>query len=310
MKARPPEATISVVVAAYNSGHLLRATVDSMLAQTYPPSEIIVVDDGSTDDTARVARSYGGRVRVLSEPHRGQPAARNAGVLISEGDFIAFCDSDDIWHPRKLEAQIKLSQTGGFAWVICEAGWMHRDGTPAQVKMPPSREGDVLASLFLGNFIKSATPLIRREVFEVVGGFNEAPQARIGEDWDMWLRIAARYPLGVVHETLATVRIHENSMLATSTDRERVQGLAGVVARAAIREPGRLGHLRKRAMATIWHQAGIRSFRANRLEDSSRYFRRALQCQPWHLEARMYLLLCQLGPGAAQTVARLRKHLW
>lgn len=310
MNPRRPNSTVSVVIAAYNSGRWLGETLDRVLAQTYPAAEVIVVDDGSSDDTAAVIRSYGQRVRALHLAHSGQPASRNAGVRTAIGEFIAFCDADDIWNPRKLESQIGLAMNRNLAWVICDAGWMRQDGTPAQIKMPPLCEGDVLKPLFMGNFIKSATPLVRKEVFAQVGEFNEAATARIGEDWDMWLRIAARYPLGVVYENLATIRLHDDSMLASSTSNERVHGLAGVIERAAIREPARLGPLRKAALAAIWHQAGVSSYRARQLEEGDGYFRKELQLRPWQVEARMYRLLCRLGPGPVKAVDRFRKHLW
>jgi glycosyltransferase involved in cell wall biosynthesis len=302
--------SISVVVAAYNAAEWISATLGSIRDQTHVAHEIIVVDDGSTDNTAELVRSFGRRVGYVRRDHGGQPAARNAGIRAATGHFIAFCDADDLWRPRKLAAQVGLLHAQGCAWVVCDADWIDYDGKPVNVSMPPLRQGDVLESLFLGNFIKSATPVVRRDVFGVVGYFNEAPDARIGEDWDMWLRIAARYPLGVVREKLATIRLHADSMLARSPLAERAQGLRDVAEKAAALEPERLGPLKRRALAAIWHGAGVQSVRARRFEDARTYFRQELRCRPWNPAGLAYLTLCGLGPKVASSMFRLKELLW
>jgi len=298
------------VIAAYNAAEWISATLRSILDQTREAHEILVVDDGSSDDTVELVRLYGRRVNYIRRDHRGQPAARNAGIRAVTGDLIAFCDADDVWRPRKLEAQIEKLRAQGCAWVVCDADWMDYDGNPVEVSMPSLREGNVLESLFLGNFIKSATPMVRREVFEEVGYFNETLGARIGEDWDMWLRIAARYPLGVVPEKLATVRLHTKSMLAQTTVAERTQGLRDVVERAVASHPERLGPLEDRALAAIWHFAGVDSIRSGHFEEAQGYFRQELRCRPWNLATLTVLLLCGLGPRIAGPVLRFKRILW
>jgi glycosyltransferase involved in cell wall biosynthesis len=100
--------TVSVVIPAYNAEAYLREALDSVFAQTRPPDEVVVVDDGSTDRTSEVAASYGDRVRLLRQPNRGEAAARNAGVLAARGALIAFLDADDTWLPRYLESQLRV----------------------------------------------------------------------------------------------------------------------------------------------------------------------------------------------------------
>lgn len=302
--------SVSVVIAAYNAAEWLSVTLASIVGQTRAAHETIVVDDGSSDDTAELVRSFGRGVACIRRDHAGQPAARNAGIRAATGDLIAFCDADDLWRPRKLEAQVRLLRAQGCAWVVCDADWMDYDGNPVEVGMPPLREGNVLESLFLGNFIKSATPLVRREVFEEVGYFNETPGARIGEDWDMWLRIAAKHPLGVVPEKLATVRLYADSMLAQAPVAERVQGLRDVVRRAVASEPERLGPLESRALAAIWHLAAVQSVRSGHFQDAQGYFKEELRCRPWNLESWAVMLLCELGPQIAGPVLRFKQLLW
>ncbi len=302
--------SVSVVITAYDADQWIALTLQSILDQTRPAQEVIVIDDGSTDNTASAVRGYAGRVRYFRQDRRGQPAARNRGIQAASGRWIAFCDADDLWHRRKLEAQIGLLQSHAYAWVACDAGWIDPDGNPAEVSAPQMRQGDVLEVLFLGNFIKSATPLVRRDVFEQVGYFEDAPEARIGEDWDMWLRIAARYPLGVVPQKLTTIRLHPDSMLARTPLTEKAQALQGVVERAAAREPERLAHLKGRASAAIWYAAGVEAVRAMRYDEARTYFGQALKNRPWNLAPRAYLLLCRLGPGIGAAVLRAKRQVW
>lgn len=301
--------TVAVVLAAYNAGAWIRNTVQSVLDQSYPADEVILIDDGSTDDTAVVARSFGSRLHYIVRAHAGQPAARNAGIRASSARFVAFCDADDLWHPRKLQEQIKLAVEGDSAWVVCDAAWMHEDGTWADIRMPPVQQGDVLEALFLGNFIKSATPLVRRDVFDTVGFFDESAGARIGEDWDMWLRIAARYPLAVVREPLATIRLHGDSMLARSSAAERANSLEAVVERAAMRNPNRLARLKSRALAEIWHGLAVELARAERFDSAADFFGKELHCWPPRPAALLPFLLCRLGPKIAGPSLRLKRLL-
>ena len=169
-------------------------TLRSVESQVYERREVILVDDGSTDSTATLVRERFPDVRYVYQPNRGQPAARNTGIRNAVGDWIAFVDSDDLWRPDKLDFQVALlDQKKNYFWCYSDAAYFdHSPENPlyrlSQVVRPES--GRVLAPLFLGNFICSSSPIIHRRVFEDVGMWDE--DVRLCEDWNMWLRVAAK----------------------------------------------------------------------------------------------------------------------
>jgi glycosyltransferase involved in cell wall biosynthesis len=302
--------TVSVVVAAYNAEQWISATLRSIFSQSCLPLEVIVVDDGSTDQTPRILESEETSIRYERQEHRGQPAARNAGIRSARGEYVAFLDADDLWYPKKLESQIDFVDRTNSAWVICDADWIDRTGKKVSLRSPPLHEGNVLRTLFLENFIKSATPIVRRKVFDEVGFFDERPEARIGEDWDMWLRIAARYPLGVIPEALAAIRLHATSMIALASIAERTDGLERVVNRAVEREPTSLAALKNRALENIYYSAGVQLYREGRFRQARGQFLRGLRHRGSHVEGWAYVILSALAPGISRAVVWVKRQLW
>ncbi len=226
----PPEGGISAVIPAYNSEAFIRRAIDSVLAQTLPPCEIIVVDDGSTDGTRQAVQPYGNRIRYIRQNNQGASAARNTGIQAASGEWIAFLDADDEWLPDRLALQSRLLEqypvlnwvTGNFYRCRCRRG--HRR-TPDL----PGHRRDALLRLLNGRPVFDSyfsahqhsamgctdTMLIRREILLKAGLFL-AGQKRIN-DVDLWLRIAyLRQPLGYVFEPLAVYHLDtEASILKT-----------------------------------------------------------------------------------------------
>ena len=212
---------VSVVVPAYNAMDYIGATLDSVLSQTYENFEVLVVDDGSQDQTLAVIESYcrkDERVILLRQPNLGVAAARNLAIQASRGTLIAPLDADDIWYPHKLERQVQCfldapPQLGlVYSWflLIDEAG-------STLLKAPGYlMRGRVLASLVYLNFVgNSSVPLIRRDCFEKVGGYStrlREHSAQGCEDWDLYLRIAEHYDFQVIPEFLVGYRQVNGSM--------------------------------------------------------------------------------------------------
>ena len=304
---------VSVVVPTYNRAHLICETLDSVLAQTYRDFEVIVVDDGSTDETLAVLSKYGGRIRVVCQPHRAGGAgafARNTGIREATGKFVAFLDSDDTWLPTKLERQVALLDAhSDLSWVYSDAEAF--DGETGRTlgffsQGGRQREGDVLQPLFLGCFIPSPTPIVRRTVFSEVGDLWPLPTA---EDWDMWLRIAARYHVGLVPEPLARYRVHEASITGRQNWREQYAAHLTVIERAVAREPQRLAPLRKRAMANICVGTGRLLASRGQITEAREMFAGAITSGSRIVEACICWAGCLTGRRMVSAAFRLRRWL-
>jgi glycosyltransferase involved in cell wall biosynthesis len=201
--------TISVIIPTFNRAHVLRDAIDSALAQSLSPLEIIVIDDGSTDATPELLAEYGDRVRVVRQTNQGVAAARNAGIAAARGDLLALLDSDDVWMPRKLELQAALFDSDpGLGLVHCgadfvDAGVSH-DGMEGRVAEEMLRlDREVIIAHGSG-------VVVPRSVAEEIGGFDA--RMRVSEDWDFCYRIAARYPIGFVKEALVRYARHESGL--------------------------------------------------------------------------------------------------
>lgn len=177
---------VSVVVPAHDAEATLPRAVRSALGQSCPPDEVLVVDDGSTDGTAAAATAFGPPVRLVSRPQGGPAAARNTGVAAAGGEWVAFLDADDQWHPHKLERQ--LAAASGDV-VLVATDWS-RELRAGPAPADPARTAVGTDDLVLLNRFQTSTVLLRRRVLEESGGFD--PSLDGIEDWDMWLR-ASRF---------------------------------------------------------------------------------------------------------------------
>ncbi|HZS05717.1 MAG TPA: glycosyltransferase [Blastocatellia bacterium] len=203
----PMSQLVSVIVPCYNQAHFLGAAIESILNQTYPHFEIIVVNDGSTDDTAEVAARHPG-VRHLYQPNRGLSAARNTGARASRGAYLVFLDADDLLLPNALEDGVKcLSEhpEAGLAYGLYQL--MAEDGAPLQLDARPVPEKIDYEAFLRGNRVGMvATGVYRRSAFEAVGGFN--PTVRCCEDYELYLRFVRDFPIARHPDVVAVYRQH------------------------------------------------------------------------------------------------------
>lgn len=231
LAARPPRSDqhlprVSVLVPAYNAQAWLAEALDSALAQSYRSFEVIVVDDGSTDATAAIARSYGyrsnGRVRLVRQPNAGLPAARNAAIAVARGEFFALLDSDDVWLPNHLAHAVAALDADPSVGLV-HANIERMDGEGRALGVPPRfwrQQSDAYAAIALRHeHVSCPTAVFRRACIDEVGAFDLRFTGLGCEDRDLWLRIAERWPLRFLDGVSARYRIHGKNM---SGNRERM----------------------------------------------------------------------------------------
>lgn len=210
--------TISVVIPTWNRANTLGRALQSVVRQTLPAAEIIVVDDGSTDSTQELLGSLSGihaRLVVLTRNRGGANAARNAGIAAATGDLVAFLDSDDEWEGSKLKQQVGALMAQRQA-VASFTGLRH-DGASGRVFLPPTNPS--LAMLRAANVLSTtSTAMVWRDQLAAVGGFD--PSLPSCQDWDLWFRLRQRGPFAVVREPL--VAFHADAGMRISTDFEKV----------------------------------------------------------------------------------------
>ena len=217
---------VSVIIPTYNRAQYICNAIDSVLAQTYRNIEVIVVDDGSTDDTRCILSRYGPNIRYVFQNNAGPSAARNNGITKARGRLIAFLDSDDIWLPEKLERQVQLiADSRDIGLVNC--GYYAIDASGKITTGPTIMKNYKNKKLFLKEFMVHnilcagvSGSLIKRDCFDKLGLFNEDLWA--GEDWDMWLRIAKHYDVKFVEEPLIKYRLHGANLCNDTTRIEAV----------------------------------------------------------------------------------------
>jgi glycosyltransferase involved in cell wall biosynthesis len=206
---------VSVVIPTFQHARFVGQAIDSVLAQTYRDYEIIVVDDGSTDDTQAVLAGYRALITPIYQENRGLSAARNAGIRASSGKYIAFLDADDLWLPEKLERQAPLFEQDASVGLVCsDMSYFDQDGdrpgTAFGMKDRPIKRGMVYPQIFLNSFIFMPTVVVRKSCFDERGLFDETLKAC--EDLEMWLRITKVHAVDFADAPLAKYRFSTNQL--------------------------------------------------------------------------------------------------
>jgi len=226
-----PSNSVSVIIPLYNGAKFIALTLDAVLAQTAPPTEVIVVNDGSTDNSAAIVERYGNRVTLMSVKNGGAPAARNTGASMARGNWLAFCDGDDLWLPTKLEKQLRLAnECSDIHCVITDyveftdgvvSNRSHLSYTPENFWVPEQyQSGFVVRKPITGKLTTfqpaiTSTQMVKRNFCLDVGGFDvEATNS--AEDTCFHFRVLSVVPFGVVPEVLMHYRRHPDSWSADS----------------------------------------------------------------------------------------------
>lgn len=215
----PPR--VSVIVPTYNRAHMLTEAIDSILGQTFGDFELIVVDDFSLDNTEDAIKSYADkRIRCFkNQSNRIIAANRNYGISKAQGEYIAFCDDDDLWYPEKLEKCLEVFEQDKDIILVCHDEEVVRDGKTIRVSTyGPYVEPMYYNLLLKGNCLGTSTVVVAKEALLRVGGFDENPDFVGVEDYDLWVRLALMGKFYFLHEILSEYRLHDSRY---SSDIER-----------------------------------------------------------------------------------------
>lgn len=228
---------VSVIIPTYNRSELVCSTIDSILAQSYVPVEIIVVDDGSSDDTVNtVTQRYGAKIIVRTLPHSGLPAvSRNEGIRIARGEFVAFCDSDDLWNPDKLEQQMNAVTGGGFNFACSNAAVLGEKFDYFENSSFPY--SDMTKNLLKDNFVITSSVVMKKDLLRLQR-FSVSPYLRGYEDYALWLKLSSKLSICYSNTTLLQYRKHSGSLSADVRLRDSLVQLRLLVSNGvALRHP-------------------------------------------------------------------------
>lgn len=311
---------VSVIMPAYNTARYIREAIDSVLDQDYGNKELIVIDDGSTDGTLDILRSYGDRLQLITQQNQGSAVARNAGLAAARGDYIAFLDSDDAWLPGKLSLQVRYLQdhpdigmiyarwqvwkpdaTGRFAPATSVAETLMTDGMPAVPGIVDEQSGWLYNRLLFTSLLHTITVLARRELVETVGRFDA--DLKRGQDYDYWLRTSRVTEIRQLDQVLALYRVHGEGCV-TKWPHENYEKL---VVEGALRRWGLEGPTGERTSSSaierrlgeICFTFGYYHYWEGSPQLALRSFREALRHRPWHPASWRYLVMSMIKARTA-----------
>ena len=202
---------VSVIIPVYNGEKYISEAIDSVLNQTYKDFEIIVIDDGSRDNTPKILKEYGDKIRWKSQEHKGQASALNEGINMAKGKYIAYLDADDVFLPERLEIEVKyLDAHPDVGLVYSDFYKIDKNGKIRRIIKSRPQDNFVLLQI---NYITRIAVMHRRECLNEVGLFDESITG--DDDWDMWIRISEKFKMGYIDKPLAKYRIHGGNISLT-----------------------------------------------------------------------------------------------
>ncbi len=299
---------VSVIIPTYNCAPYIVEAIESVLAQTYRNLEIIVVDDGSTDQTQAVLAPYRGRITYLYQENRGLSAARNLAIHHASGALVAFLDSDDVWYPGKLALQVQALQQyseAGLSFtdyqLFDESAVIEQSGFDARVQRWVNQQkgattrlvfGWIYRELLLqGNYMHVSSIIVTRDALEQVGLFDEA--FKVAQDYDLWLRIAQRFPVVCINRILCGYRYRPDSLSGPAQARpirwshEILQVLEKHLRHNWI--PHELEGLVKDYLSRLCWGVGWSYFHLNRFKEARSLFFHGARYRPLHLQHWLFL---------------------
>ncbi|MFQ5903111.1 MAG: glycosyltransferase family 2 protein [Candidatus Binatia bacterium] len=323
---RPPGPLVSVIIPAFNCASFINDTLESVYQQTYTNWEIILIDDGSTDETRSVLEAHMKRIRYLYQENKGTAAARNTGLSEARGELIAFLDNDDLWLPEKLEMQVRAMHTWSDCGLVFTNGVMFDESgilidslisrrlkqwIEGQARADSTMvKGWIFRQLLFGNLISSASGVLaKKSCLEKVGGFDDT--IPIADDYDLWLRVAQRYPIVLIQSCLYLWRYRQDSQSGAREDRHHQWTKASVVVlekhwRSA---PAEIRAVVRRNLSRMYWHSGRGYFDRNRFREARKMFLRCLHHNRVFVPAMLFLLASQFSPSFINTLRIIKRQV-
>jgi glycosyltransferase involved in cell wall biosynthesis len=320
------EPVADVIVPAYNGSRVIRRAIESALLQR-GVGRIIVVDDGSTDDSAAIARSYGAPVTVIPQTNRGVAGARNTGLRASTASLVALLDQDDVWQRGKLECQIRvLTRHPEVGLVFTDAVVLTIDGTvlengylrdtPGYVGLSREPLGastyrlseSISAALLPSSFIVPSTVMLRRAALDTVGGFDET--FRLVDDADCWMRLLGRWRAAAIEEPLVHLFVWEENASLVHRDKlveERLKLGRKVAAAPALFPPGAAAFFRREESLSLY-RLGVAALERGDTAGARRWFVSSLRSRP-RFEAALGLVAACLDRRSRNALLQLKRKI-
>lgn len=309
---------ISAVIPAYNNQDYILDAVKSVQMQTHPVDEIIIIDDGSIDDTQNIVNKLTSNIKYIKQHNQGPSVARNTGIQLAQGDWIAFLDADDQWLEDKIEKQLRTLAISPELHLIAgdmqEINIENKTITPSVLAKHKLREkfqvnesrplSNALAALVQKNFIPTGTVLVKRSTLIESGMFNSA--IRFGEDLELWAKIAAHHPITCMPDLLMLRRLHGQN--ATSHTTPMLEDLVTVMQsiRNATKETLKTQQVSaNKLVAQAWANLGYWHFVNINYRQAKKAFRNSLKEQP-SLRSLIYLIACILPQRLIQAIRQIK----
>lgn len=273
--------TVSVIIHTYNNEKFIGETIDSVLNQTYNDYEIIVVDDGSEDGTRDALLPYMQKIRYHYKENGGIASAKNTGISLSNAEFIAFLDHDDLWVPDKLKIQMEYFDVHPHIGLVYAKYASFRDDKELRTKPEKGYSGWIFKNLLSKSIVQTSTVMVKRECLNAVGPYDES--FKLADEYDMFLRIAKRFQCGFVDKRLTRYRVHDMNASKNDLlfDKENLRVFKKVYNGYTDLDEKEKKILRKRiAMYSIKVAGGL--YNQGQLEESMKYQKEARKYLPFH----------------------------
>ena len=296
--------TVSVILPTYNRAHVVSRAIRSVLEQTYEDFELIVVDDGSTDSTEEVVRSFDDRrIRYIRhKQNKGRSAARNTGIKIAKGEYIAFQDSDDEWLPEKLEEQMEVFKTSSpQVGVVYTGFYLFYDDKKIYIPSAnvKTKDGNIYDELLKGNFVGTPAAVVRAECLKKVGMFDESLHCL--EDWELFIRISKEYIFKYIDKALVNAFRSPNSILLDPD--------ACATAMMLIMEKHIYPLGDQRRLAEMQYSIGNYLFKSEKICEGRARLLCAWKLDPLNIKYFLAYLASLLGKNGYVTIVRLKRLL-